>query len=114
MISRKLISASIFILKFSNLHKIFFKLFKTGNIIKVFYFFLGLIDLETLNKRIGSMNLTDRETEILKQIKLGYSNKEIAENLGISRHTVKAHVGSILFKLGVKNRLLAAMYQEQL
>ncbi len=56
------------------------------------------------------MELTAREIEVLEQIKLGHSNKKIAENLGISKHTVKAHVGSILFKLGVKNRLLAAMY----
>ena len=56
------------------------------------------------------MELTAREIEVLKQIKLGHSNKKIAENLGISKHTVKAHVRSILFKLGVKNRLLAAMY----
>ena len=60
------------------------------------------------------MNLTNRELEILKNLKLGYSNKEISTNLGISRHTVKAHVASILRKLKVKNRLLAAMWEEKI
>lgn len=60
------------------------------------------------------MNLTNRELEILENLKLGYSNKEISTQLGISRHTVKAHVASILRKLEVKNRLLAAMWDEEI
>lgn len=59
------------------------------------------------------MNLTNRELEILKNLKQGYSNKEISSSLGISRHTVKAHVASILRKLEVKNRLLAAMWSDE-
>lgn len=52
---------------------------------------------------------TNRELEILQLICKGYTNLEIANTLNISYHTVKNHVASILLKLGVKNRLLAAM-----
>ena len=49
--------------------------------------------------------LTERETEVLKYILKGYTNKEIAKTLYISIDTVKAHVSSILFKMKVEDRL---------
>lgn len=54
--------------------------------------------------------LSTREMDILRQIARGLSNKEIAQNLGISRQTVKNHMTSILRKLAVNDRTQAALY----
>jgi DNA-binding NarL/FixJ family response regulator len=48
--------------------------------------------------------LTDREVEVLRMLAEGFSNKEIASRLGISDHTVKFHISSILAKLGASSR----------
>jgi RNA polymerase sigma factor (sigma-70 family) len=53
--------------------------------------------------------LTDRESEILRLMSGGYSNREIAEALGISEGTVKNHVSNILSKLGVRDRTRAVL-----
>ena len=53
--------------------------------------------------------LTKREMEVLKYIVMGKSNAQIAEALVISEHTAKAHVCSILKKMKVKDRVLAAV-----
>jgi DNA-binding NarL/FixJ family response regulator len=49
-------------------------------------------------------SLTDRETEVLHLLALGIPNKTIAARLGISEHTAKFHVGSIMAKLGAASR----------
>lgn len=54
--------------------------------------------------------LTKREAEVLKQLALGLSNKEIAQALEISYETVKEHVQHILRKLGVADRTQAAVW----
>ena len=54
--------------------------------------------------------LTKRESEVLKQLALGLSNKEIALALGISYETVKEHVQHILRKVGVSDRTQAAVW----
>ncbi len=54
-------------------------------------------------------DLTERELEVLTLIVEGKSNPEIAEQLCISIHTAKAHVGSILNKLCVNDRVQAAI-----
>jgi NarL family two-component system response regulator LiaR len=54
--------------------------------------------------------LTPREIEVLKWIANGLSNKEIAEQLVISEHTVKGHVSNILSKLHLADRTQAAVY----
>jgi DNA-binding NarL/FixJ family response regulator len=48
--------------------------------------------------------LTERESELLQQVALGLSNKEIARALSISENTVKFHVKNVLQKLDVSNR----------
>jgi len=52
-----------------------------------------------------SKNLTEREKEVAITLARGSSNKEIARALGITERTVKAHVGAILDKLQVRDRL---------
>ena len=54
--------------------------------------------------------LTERETEVLRLVALGQSNKEIARGLSISDQTAKTHVGNILVKLGLASRTQAALY----
>ncbi|MDX1992681.1 MAG: response regulator transcription factor [bacterium] len=54
--------------------------------------------------------LTDRETEVLRLLAQGKSNKEIAAELVIGEKTVKTHVSNILSKLGVTSRTQAALY----
>ena len=54
--------------------------------------------------------LTPREREVLVLIGRGMPNKLIARELGLSEKTVKAHVSSILGKLGVTDRTQAALY----
>lgn len=48
--------------------------------------------------------LTSREMEVLHLVAEGYPNKSIAHELGISEHTAKFHVGSLLGKLGAASR----------
>jgi two-component system, NarL family, response regulator LiaR len=55
-------------------------------------------------------SLTERETETLRLISKGMSNKEIAENLSVSEVTVKTHVSSILSKLNLQSRTQAALF----
>lgn len=63
---------------------------------------------ERLAERMSGPALTDRETEVLKLIVGGNSNKEIATALFISEATVKTHVNNLLSKLGVSDRTQAA------
>jgi DNA-binding NarL/FixJ family response regulator len=54
-------------------------------------------------------DLTTREGEVLRQLVLGKSNKEIGAALGITEQTVKSHVANLLAKLGVETRGQAAI-----
>lgn len=58
----------------------------------------------SLNKIKKIFNLTDRELEIVKLIKKGYSNKKISDALYLSNNTVKTHITNIFKKLNVNNR----------
>lgn len=55
------------------------------------------------------MNLTPREKEILSLLSQGFSNKQIAENLYVSEHTVRTHVQNLRGKLNVRSKFQAAM-----
>ena len=58
--------------------------------------------------------LSAREREVLVLIASGATNREIAERLYLSPHTVKEHASSLYRKLGVKNRAEAARRAERL
>ena len=62
-----------------------------------------------MKSRNMKKDLTEREQEVLQYVMQGLTNKEIADILMITHHTVKAHVAAIIRKLGVRNRLDAAM-----
>ena len=57
----------------------------------------------------GLEALTSREREVLAELTKGRSNREIARALSVSEKTVKAHVSSVLAKLGVQDRTQAAL-----
>ena len=58
--------------------------------------------------------LTARELEVLQLLAAGLTNKEIAQRLGISDHTVKFHVNGILGKLGAETRTEAVVHAAKL
>lgn len=72
-----------------------------------------LSGLEHMHNQFVSLDqpdpLTERETEILRLMAGGYSNKEIANSLGVAEGTVKNHVSNILSKLGVRDRTRAVL-----
>jgi len=69
---------------------------------------------ETMNSREvvadDQVKLTGRETQVLRHLALGLSNKEIGRSLEISIDTVKEYVQNILRKLAVKGRREAAVW----
>lgn len=66
---------------------------------------------ETATK--GAVDLTPREAEVLKLVRLGLANKQIGRRLGISERTVKAHLTSAFQRIGVSDRTQAALWAER-
>jgi two-component system, NarL family, response regulator LiaR len=65
------------------------------------------ISRQMLQAAGASEVLTARETEVLRRVALGLSNKDIAAALGVGEETVKTHVTHVLSKLHVENRAQA-------
>lgn len=57
--------------------------------------------------------LTGREVEVLRLVRQGLANKQIARRLGISERTVKAHLTSVFQRLDVADRTQAALWAER-
>ena len=62
------------------------------------------------NQSEATLDLTDRELQVLHMIKDGMSNKMIGNKLGIAESTVKVHVKHILAKIGLRTRVEAAVW----
>jgi DNA-binding NarL/FixJ family response regulator len=58
-------------------------------------------------------DLTERETEVLRLVRAGLSNKRIARRLSISEKTVKTHLTRIFERIGVTDRTQAALWAER-
>lgn len=77
----------------------------------------GVLDLQSVTTSLSVPEsavrrvhaLTEREVKVLEMVSLGLANKEIAFRLGVREGTVKAHLGSILRKLGVSSRTKLAI-----
>jgi two-component system response regulator DesR len=64
--------------------------------------------------RQGALGLTDRERAVLGLMASGATNPEIAEQLHLSKHTVKEHTSAVYRKLGVRNRTEAVQRGQRL
>jgi len=54
--------------------------------------------------------LSEREFEVLRLLAIGESNQKIAKQLSLTEVTVRTHISRILAKLGLENRVQAALY----
>ncbi len=69
----------------------------------------GLNRLDPTENTWNREHLTERETEVLRMMAGGYSNKEIAQALFLAEGTVKNHISNILAKMGVRDRTRAVL-----
>lgn len=95
-------------------------------VVAVVFFFVGIyLNKKSLSKKQGplkeidfkkvqELELSKREYEVLKEIGLGLSNKEIAEKLFLSESTIKTHVSNVLVKLDAKRRTHAIQIAKEL
>jgi NarL family two-component system response regulator LiaR len=66
------------------------------------------------DRKVDSLGITPRELEILELIAAGLSNREIAERVAISEHTVKSHSSRVFDKLGAQRRTQAVQLGKSL
>jgi two-component system nitrate/nitrite response regulator NarL len=64
-------------------------------------------EVQVTEKRSDAAALSRREKEILQKVAYGATTKEVAQDLGISPHTVKTHLERIFEKLGANDRAQA-------
>ncbi|WP_317173224.1 response regulator transcription factor [Maribacter aquimaris] len=65
-------------------------------------------------EKTKSLEISPREYEVLKEVALGLSNKEIADKLFVSESTIKTHVSNLLVKLNAKRRTHAIQIAQEL
>lgn len=70
----------------------------------------GYVNRATSQRGDGKGELTDRETEVLRLISFGYSNKEIGVQLDLSVKTIEAHKANAMRKLGISSRIDIVRY----
>lgn len=74
----------------------------------------NLVDLSSLEERREAVakepKFTEREVQVLKLLVDGHPNRVIADELGIDVATVKKHVGTLMRKVGVKNRITLSVH----
>ena len=83
-------------------------------IYKRFYQKASNEEKEIDHKKIKSLEITDREYEVLQLISKGLSNKEIANQLFLTESTIKTHVSNLLVKLNAKRRTQAVQVAQEL
>ena len=94
-------------------------------VIALVFFFIGMylnkkrsqqpsVSTEINQKNLQNLDLSKREYEVLQAIALGFSNKEIADQLFVSESTIKTHVSSVLTKLNAKRRTQAIKIAKEL
>ena len=74
---------------------------------------LARTDVATPATPGGQPRLTPREVEVLRLVRSGLANKQIARRLGISERTVKAHLTSAFQRIGVVDRTQAALWADR-
>ena len=82
----------------------------TSSTRRLFGRFLPHLPADGAPDRAGLAELTVREREVLTEVGSGLSNAEIAALLHISEATVKTHVGHIMAKLGLRDRIQVVVY----
>jgi DNA-binding NarL/FixJ family response regulator len=73
----------------------------------------GRVLLDQRRRSPDAGELTRREVEVLQLVGQGLANKQIARRLGIGERTVKAHLTSIFQRLGVTDRVQAALWARE-
>jgi two-component system, NarL family, response regulator NreC len=70
----------------------------------------GYVNRSSSLRGEGKGDLTDRESEVLRLISFGYSNKEIGAKLDLSVKTIEAHKANAMRKLGISSRIDIVRY----
>ena len=73
----------------------------------------GRVLMEQRRRSQPATDLTRRELEVLRLVGQGLANKQIARRLGITERTVKAHLTSVFQRIGVTDRVQAALWVQQ-
>ena len=73
----------------------------------------GRVLLHQRRREARAGDLTRREEEVLRLVGQGLANKQIARRLGIGERTVKAHLTSVFQRLGVSDRVQAALWARE-
>lgn len=61
------------------------------------------------SRTVAQYDLSDRENQVARYVRMGWSNRRIASELGIAEGTVKRHVSNILVKSGLESRTQLAL-----